>query len=211
MKQLLPKSFKARVLAGYVQSVLACPATPIEVMRRAIALGPFVTKATSHAAQWAGRTTLSSGSATVTVSTRAVNSDSLILPNVLVALAAAYTTQGLASIASGSTTVTQSTTAAFSGQVFTLAFANATNQASGQSRGFRVDSIVDGTSFALATADGQSMTGGTANLMWRIPQAVPEGMRVSTISPGNFFTLGWADGQARPVDVTVLWEMRKTS
>lgn len=41
--------------------------------------GPMLTDANSDDYQWAGRTTLGSGSATVTVSTAVVNSDSLIL------------------------------------------------------------------------------------------------------------------------------------
>lgn len=41
--------------------------------------GPLSTKTNSDAAQWAGRTTLSSGSNTVTVSTTVVKSDSVIL------------------------------------------------------------------------------------------------------------------------------------
>ena len=40
--------------------------------------GPLVTKAVSATNQWAGLTTLSSGSATVTVSTTSVASDSII-------------------------------------------------------------------------------------------------------------------------------------
>jgi hypothetical protein len=41
--------------------------------------GPLATKTTSAPNQWAGRTTLSSGSNTVVISTRSVGSDSLIL------------------------------------------------------------------------------------------------------------------------------------
>lgn len=40
--------------------------------------GPLTTKATSAANQWAGRTAVTSGVATVTVSTTIVDSDSLI-------------------------------------------------------------------------------------------------------------------------------------
>lgn len=49
-----------------------------EEQRDGLRRPPF-TLANSDASQWAGRTTLNSGSATVTVSTDAVNSDSLIL------------------------------------------------------------------------------------------------------------------------------------
>lgn len=41
--------------------------------------GALSTDATSHAAQYAGRTTIASGTTSVTVSTAMVNSDSLIL------------------------------------------------------------------------------------------------------------------------------------
>lgn len=45
---------------------------------RAEIRGPIVTKAVSAVNQWAGLTVLASGSATVTVSTTVVNSDSII-------------------------------------------------------------------------------------------------------------------------------------
>lgn len=41
--------------------------------------GPMLTNANSDDFQWAGRTTLGSGSSTVTVSTAVVNSDSIVL------------------------------------------------------------------------------------------------------------------------------------
>lgn len=54
----------------------------LEQLWRAILRGPLTTRAASAANQWAGRTTLSSGSATVTISTTIVKSDSLIFPAV---------------------------------------------------------------------------------------------------------------------------------
>lgn len=185
--------------------------TPLEALARGFMRGPILTKANSSPNQWAGQTTLSSGSATVTVSTFQVNSDSLIFHSVLAALPAAYATQGRSSIAAGAASATISTTAVYSGQVIQVGFESVVNQASGNGRVFRVDSIVDGVSFAIVTADGQNVTSGPALPMWAIPQAQPGGIKVNTISSNNFFTFGWRDGQARPVDATIMWEVRKTS
>ena len=79
------------LLSKYVQAVLACAITPIEVLQRALLRGPLSTRAASHANQWAGRTTLSSGSATAVVSTTIVNSDSLIF----------FSMEGNANVSSG--------------------------------------------------------------------------------------------------------------
>ncbi len=51
----------------------------LEQLFGAIFRGAPTTKASSAAGQWAGRTTVPSGSATATVSTTVVNSDSIIL------------------------------------------------------------------------------------------------------------------------------------
>lgn len=71
--------------------------TPLELLRRPFLKGPAITQANSSPDQWAGRTTLSSGSATVTVSTRQVNSDSLIW----------HGAEGNANVASGTNRVTE--------------------------------------------------------------------------------------------------------
>lgn len=55
------------------------PANPLEVLRRAFLTGPMLTRASSGPNQFAGRTTLNSGSATVTVSSTVVKSDSIIM------------------------------------------------------------------------------------------------------------------------------------
>jgi len=54
-------------------------ALTLEQLWRPIFRGPLQTKTNSQAGQWAGRTTLNSGSVTVVISTTNVNSDSLIL------------------------------------------------------------------------------------------------------------------------------------
>ena len=199
------------LLALYTEAVLGCNIYPLEILHRALTKGPLITRTTSSPDQWAGRTTLSSGSATVTVSTYSVGSDSLIFAAVQAALPAAYATQGWASVVASAATATISTTAVYSGQHIDLALVSSMNQASGVARSFRVDSVVGGVSFAIVTLDGQNVTSGPYNINWHIPQAVPQGIKVNTISPGNFFTFGWADGQSRPVDSTVLWELRRTS
>ena len=51
---------------------------PLEMLRRGFLTGPMVTKAQSASNQFAGRTTLNSGSATVAVSCSTVKSDSII-------------------------------------------------------------------------------------------------------------------------------------
>lgn len=69
------------LLAFYIRAVLGCRIYPLERQQRAQDVGPGITNITSGPNQFAGRTTLSSGSATVTVSTFQVGSDSLIFLN----------------------------------------------------------------------------------------------------------------------------------
>ena len=181
---------------------------PLETFKRALDQGPTATKANSSPNQWAGRTTLSSGSATVTVSTFQVTSDAVIWRGVEAALPAAFTTFGRTSVISGEGTAIASTTAVYSGmQVVLTPQVNAAVQ-SGNS--FRVQSMVDGVSFNVTYTNGTS-AGPDVVVNWSIPEAVPDAIKVNTISHGNYFTLGWADGRPRPVDVTLMWELRKTS
>jgi hypothetical protein len=66
-------------LAAFAQTAQACwVRAPLELLFGAFLKGPLMTKTASDANQFAGRTTLSSGSATVVVSTKLVNSDSII-------------------------------------------------------------------------------------------------------------------------------------
>lgn len=69
-----------KVIAQYVVFALACwmPQPPLESLFGGWLKGPFRTRATSAANQFAGRTTIASGTATVVISTSIVNSDSLI-------------------------------------------------------------------------------------------------------------------------------------
>ena len=193
----------------YSELTLGCQIYPLELVQRALLRGPMVTKITSGPSQWAGRTTLASGSATVTVSTRTVNSDSLLFTALEAALPAGYSTQGRTSITSGVATGTASTTAIYSGDVVSLTWETPNDITSGQA--LAVNSIVDGVSFSIRTANGLTTVASGAVAMWKIAGKDLEGVKVNTISPGNFFTLGWANKQARPNDATVLWEIRRGS
>lgn len=182
--------------------------TPAELIRRGLLRGPLITMASSSPNQWAGRTTLSSGSATVTVSTFQVNSDSLITLGVEAALPAAYTTLGRTAIASGTISGTASTTAIYSGDVVQLTWESPNALTSGMA--LRVDSIVGGVSFAITAASSSAPVASGAVVMWRIEGKDFAGLKVNTISDSSYFTLGWSDGRARPRDCTIMWEIRKT-
>ena len=72
--------FLATLLGLWAEGALACQAriTPLELLFAPFFKGPSFMRTNSHGAQFAGRTTLNSGSATVVVSTANVTSDSLI-------------------------------------------------------------------------------------------------------------------------------------
>lgn len=63
---------------SYVEDVLGCRIYPLELLNRALAKGPLMVPTTAGTNQFAGRTALASGTASVTISTAIVNSDSLI-------------------------------------------------------------------------------------------------------------------------------------
>lgn len=199
------------LLALYASAFLACHAgpTPIEVFERPLIKSAPILRTNSHASQYAGRTVLGSGQASVTVSTRAVNSDSLIFPAVHAALVAAYQTMGRTSIASGLSTATVSTPAVYSGDIIGLGYESLNAITSGMA--LRVNSIVDGVSFAIATANSLGTVASGANVMWRIEGKDPAGVKVNSISPGGHFIFGWEDGRSRPFDATIMWEMRRST
>lgn len=66
------------LFALYAEVTLGCQIYPLELLRRASLRGPLSVLTTAGANQFAGRTALASGTASVTVSTAIVNSDSLI-------------------------------------------------------------------------------------------------------------------------------------
>lgn len=187
--------------------------TPTELLFRPLMRGPIMTKATSAANQWAGRTTIASGSVSQVVSTSNVASGNTIFNLALeAAVPAAYITQGLASFAnSAALYAPASTSAVYSGYAINVSLLTETDITSaGLSHPLRVCSIVDGVSFAIATADGASIGHATAKVNWNIPRAAVGGIKVNSISDATHFILGWADGVARPIDATVMWEMRRT-
>ena len=88
------------VPAAHASRWLACAALgdpPLELLFRPFLMGALRTRATSASNQWAGRTTLASGSATVVISTTRVASDSIVL----------YAALGNANVASGTNRVTE--------------------------------------------------------------------------------------------------------
>lgn len=99
----------AAALAAYAQGALALHAgrTPIEKLESAMLKGPALLSNTGSggAKIWAGRTPLNSGTASVTVSTAMVHSDSIIhgtwIPNATVASGQQWTTPAPMSIVHG--------------------------------------------------------------------------------------------------------------
>lgn len=204
----------AAILALWTEGALGCqvgPMKPLELLFAPFFKGPSFIRTNSHGAQFAGRTTISSGSASQVVSTSNVDSASLILPAVQTALPAAYLTQGIISAISADNTWTASTSAIYSGMVvnYGLRAETALSSVGVSARPLRVNSVVDRVSFALSTVDSGALGFAAATIMWELPAAKPQGIKVNTISDGGYFTLGWADGQARPVDVTVMWEIKR--
>lgn len=198
------------VAAAFATFAQAVPArTPTELLYRPLMKGPIMTRATSAANQWAGRTTLSSGSASQVVSTSQANSDSIISFSLESTVPAAYTTLGRTSIASGTSYGTASTTAIYSGDVVAINWESPNAITSGQA--LRVDSVVGGVSFAIATSNSLTTVASGAVAMWQIAAKDHSGLKVNTINPSGYFVLGWADGRARPLDATVMWEIRRTS
>lgn len=184
---------------------------PAERLGRPQFLSPPVIDGSSKSGQFAGRTLLASGSATVTVSTTNAKSDMVLKSSIEAALAAAFSTQGRIAVNSGSASGVASTTAVYSGDVIQLSQNADVAQSSGQGRGFRVSSIVDGVSFNVLTEDAQAVSAGNASVMWKILGRDPSDICVKSINPGNHFILGWADGVARPYDCQLHWEILRTS
>lgn len=198
------------LMGAYAEHALGCRITPIEALFRPLLRGPLMSKTASASNQFAGRTTISSGSVSATVSTFSVNSDSLIFAVPQCAMPAGYNTKGLIQVLSGISTGVASTTALYSGAVVELSWIGVNAPQGGP---IRVQSIVNnglpGGSFTIALTSATISSG--AAIAYEVPSAEPSGIVVSTISPKGFFTLGWADQQPRPIDVAVMWEIRRTS
>ncbi len=189
--------------------------TPTETLFRPLMRGPIMTKAGSAANQWAGRTTISSGSASQVVSTTQANSDSLISLVAQCTMPAAYVVHGQTSFAnSAAASATASTSAVYSGYAINVSLLTETSVVSagaGINAPLRINSIVDGVSFAISTCNSNPLGFATAVANWEIPRADVSRLRVNTINPGNYFVIGWADNVARPIDVTAMWEIRRSS
>ena len=209
MKKVLV--FLAGLAGWYGAQALACPIYPLEAIFRGYLRGPLLTQAQSKSNAWAGRTTLSSGSASAVISTSAINSDSLVYHMLQAPFAAGYSVQGLLAIASGSISGTVSTTAVYSGQHIQVGLQTESAPSSGSGNALRVNSIVDGVSFAVSRVDSGAYSSGANNIMWRIPEAIPAGLKVNSLASGGYMSLGWEDERPRPMDVTVMWELRRTS
>lgn len=203
--------FLAGLVGWYGAQALACPIYPLEALFRGYLRGPLMTQAQSKSNAWAGRTTLNSGSASVVISTSAINSDSLVYHMLQAPFAAGYSVQGLLAIASGSISGTVSTTAVYSGQNIQVGLQTESAPSSGSGKFVRVNSIVDGVSFAVSRIDSGAFSTGANNIMWRIPEAIPKGLKVNSLASGSYMSLGWVDERPRPMDVTVMWELRRTS
>tara|TARA_Y100000310_G_scaffold171492_2_gene171691 strand:+ start:4354 stop:4698 length:345 start_codon:yes stop_codon:yes gene_type:complete len=75
---------------------------------------------------------------------------------------------GLTSVASGDTSQTVSTALVSSGSLILLTMASDTRQNSGVANAMEVSSIVDGTSFDLAWADGNNTRAAATDVMWML-------------------------------------------
>ena len=203
----------AAAFATFAQAAHA--RTPMETLFRPLMRGPIMTKATSAVNQWAGRTTLASGSASQVVSTSNVNSDSIISLGIECAIPAAYIQQGqVAFTNSAAVSGTASTSAVHSGYAINIALQAETTVVSagaGINASLRINSIVDGVSFAISTVNSQPLGIAAPIVNWDIPRADVSKLRVNSISSNGYFILGWADANPRPIDVTVMWEVKRTS
>tara|TARA_Y100000310_G_C20526594_1_gene736363 strand:+ start:261 stop:782 length:522 start_codon:yes stop_codon:yes gene_type:complete len=171
-----------------------------------------MTEAQSTVAQFAGRTTLSSGSATVTVSTNVVNSDSIITAftegnanvNIL---------YGTVTVNSGSQFASVSNAAiAADSLVFLTMAAGGTDQNSGTSSSVEVKSLGAGSmDVGWGAADNPRAANTTVNYQVLPADGQPAPVEVKSISSANFFTLGRADGRAAARDTIITWTLTITS
>lgn len=183
---------------------------PLEQMRRAFLRGPLLTKANSASTQWAGRTTLQSGSATVVVSSTIVKSDSLIRlgyeGNANMGVAA-----GTATLNSGSATVVVSNARLASGSVVLLTGEFVTTaQLSGNAQPIDIKSQA-AQNFTAGWADGQTRAFDQGVHWLAVPaDGPPMPIEVRTISDADYFTLGPSNGVAVARDTIVMWQIENT-
>ena len=175
--------------------------------------GPFMTSVQSGPQQFAGRTTLNSGSATITVSTFAVMSDSLIHLGLegndnLNIIAGTFT------VGSAELTATVSNAAIAADSLVFMQPRGVIAQNSGQGVPLEIHSLAAGWFGAhWSTQVSADVAERETTVMYMVTPAdgLPSDIEVKTISDQNFFTLGRSDGRAAARDATVLWQITNTS
>ncbi len=190
---------------------------PLEALRRAWLTGPMFTRASSGPSQWAGRTTLNSGSATIVVSTFAVKSDSLIRfgieGNAKLPILA-----GQVTITSGTSFATVSNAAFAADSLVQLTIEQAATgakiqQNSGFAQPVEVMSLGAGSmdvGFAVQSLNPRADD--TVISYLAMPaDGLPSAIEVRSISDSNYFILGRADGVAIARDSTIMWMIEKTN
>jgi len=182
---------------------------PRELLRGALLRGPNLIETQSGPQQFAGRTTLNSGSATITVSTFAVQSDSLIHigkeGNANLDIFA-----GTFTIGSAELTGTVSETGIAADSLVFLQPRGVIAQNSGQGVPLEIHSLAAGWFGAhWATQVSADVAERETTVMYTAYPAdgTPSPIEVKTISDGNFFTLGRADGRAAARDEILLWQI----
>ena len=186
---------------------------PKELSRGALLRGPNLVSVQSGPAQFAGRTTLNSGSATITVSTFAVQSDSLIHigneGNANLNIIA-----GTFNIGSAELSATVSDAAIAADSLVFLQPRGVIAQNSGQGVPLEIHSLAAGWFGAhWSTQQSADVAERETTVMYTAYPAdgTPSPIEVKTISDGNFFTLGRADGRASARDEDVLWQITRGS
>ena len=172
-----------------------------------------MTSVQSGPQQFAGRTTLNSGSATITVSTFAVMSDSLIHLG-LEGNDNLNIIAGTFSIGSGELTATVSNAAIVADSLVFMQPRMSVSQNSGFAVPLEVRSLAAGWfSASWATQASADHADRETTVMYAVFPAdgPPADIEVKTISDQNFFTLGRSDGRAAARDTDVLWQLTNTS
>lgn len=185
-------------------------AANLEQLFAPILHGPMTTEATSNSNQWAGVSTLASGSATLTISTAVVNSNSVIRlgtegnANMPVG-------GGVSALNSGSATVTVSDARITASSVLIPGLERVSaNQTSGVMTSVEVHS--HGVGYAtFGYADGNTRAF-NRNVHWVSYGIYGPPVEVEVRSLGvGYFTLGRANGLALDRDTKIHWMVEKTS
>ena len=186
---------------------------PNELLFHPTLKGPTMTSVQSGPRQFAGRTTLNSGSGTVTVSTQAIQSDSLVHfgfeGNANLGIIA-----GTLVVASATLSGTVSNAAIAADSLVFLQDRSIAAQNSGNAFAFEVRSLAAGW-FSVASPSQASADNAmrATTIMYSVFPAdgPPAALEVKTISAGSYFTLGRADGRGVARDTVVLWQITNTS